>query len=549
MHLTRRVAGISLALSAAIALALALERSRTANPFEIQIFHHLILYQDYPAILPFVGILVAAFFAPLRVLGARAALWCGLHPIALAIVTAAGLAMGSHAVYHAHPLSLDEFAVVFQGSIFAEGRLTGQFVPALVDWLIPKPFQGRFLKVASDTGEVLSIYWPGFSLLLAPFSAAGLTWLLNPLIGGATVLLVHRIALTLFGNAESAGYAALLTVASPAVTINALSYYAMPAHLFLNAIFMLLLLRPSPLRALAAGLCGSLALALHNPLPHLLFALPWIAWLALGADRVRILGAMLAGYAPLGLLLGWGWAIFVQNLGSGTPLGDLATSSAAAGTLLSRPAAVFGWNPQAQLLALFKLWLWAVPALLSIAALGAWRARAERGRWLTLMAAALLTYAGYFVVKLDQGHGWGFRYFHSAWIALPLLAVYALQKCRQRDALPGYVAACAVLSLVVLTALRGLQVEQFIARHLAQLPEASGAQARVRIVDITRGYYTWDLIQNDPFLRGPAITLASRGAQNDERMMLQLFPQYRLLSSDRRGSVWGLRREDHGEKK
>ena len=43
-----------------------------------------------------------------------------------------------------------------------------------------------------------------------------------------------------------------------------------------------------------------------------------------------------------------------------------------------------------------------------------------------LTASALLTLFGYFLVPVDQGHGWGYRYFHSAWMALPLLATAAL---------------------------------------------------------------------------------------------------------------------------
>ena len=547
------MAGASLLVTAGIALVLGLQRAAVANAFEIQIYRHLVLFQDFYTVLPFMAILAAALFAPAQALGARAALWCGRNVWSVALLTAATLAVGTHSVYHSHPLSLDEFAVVFQSRIFAEGSLTGHFPPSLIDWLIPKPFQGRFIKVAPD-GEVLSIYWPGFSLLLAPFSAAGATWLLNPLIGGATIVLMHRIALALFGNLESAGYVSLLTLASPAVTINALSYYAMPAHLLANALFMLLLLRPAPLRALAAGLVGSFALVLHNPVPHLLFALPWIAWLAFRADRIRLIGALLAGYLPLCVILGWGWAIFVQNLGSGTALGELATPAAAAGTLLSRPAAIFGWNPSAHLLDLFKLWLWAVPGLLSVAALGAWRLRASRGPWLAVIGSALLTYIGYFIVKLDQGHGWGFRYFHSAWLVLPLLAAAALNESGDErgvkaGALPGYLAACAVFSITVLTTFHALQVEHFISRHLAQLPAAPGEQARVRMVDIGIGYYSWDLIQNDPFLRDRVVTLASRGPQNDRAMMAERFPQYRLLSSDRRGSVWGVAREDHREQK
>ena len=38
-----------------------------------------------------------------------------------------------------------------------------------------------------------------------------------------------------------------------------------------------------------------------------------------------------------------------------------------------------------------------------------------------LIAIAVIGFCFLFVWA-DQGHGWGFRYFHSAWLALPLLA-------------------------------------------------------------------------------------------------------------------------------
>ena len=135
---------------------------------------------------------------------------------------------------------------------------------------------------------VASVYWPGWALILAPFAAAGVSWLANPLLGGLAVLLVHRLVLQLTASNSAAGLAALLTVASPAFTVNAFSLYSMNAHLVCNTAFTILLLRPTPLRALAAGLIGSLALVLHNPVPHLLFAVPWICWLAVRDSRLRV---------------------------------------------------------------------------------------------------------------------------------------------------------------------------------------------------------------------------------------------------------------------
>ncbi|HUN67307.1 MAG TPA: hypothetical protein VMU46_00805 [Burkholderiales bacterium] len=536
---TLLVAGIAVAITTYIAFTLWFLRASVGNPFEVPIFRHLILFQDFYALLPFIAVLALALIAPVRALGTQVAAWCGRHVWAVAALTTAALAIGTRIVYHNHPLSMDEYSLLFQSRIFAEGRLTGQFPPPLLEWLAP-PW--LFIRMSAETGAVVSSYWPAGSLLLAPFTSLGVPWLMNPLIGGATILAMHRLALALFGAAESAGYVVLLTLASPAVTINAISYYSMPAHLLASALFVLLVLQPTPPRALLAGLVGSVALALHNPVPHLLFVAPWILWLALRSDRIRTLGALFAGYLPLCLLLGWGWPYFLDAVTQGSAA--VAASPAGAGQMLLNRVQSIAWRSRisldAQLLGLCKLWIWAVPGLVAVAALGAWRLRGRQSYWLAMIGSVLLTYLAYFLVRFDQGHGWGYRYFHAAWLALPLLAAGATEN-REGDApLRGYLAGCAVLGCAILTTLSALQVEHFIARHLSQLPAAAGGGARVIIIDKTTGYYPWDLAQNDPFLRNPVLRLISRNPQLDREMMATQFPQYELLASDRRGSVWGI---------
>lgn len=73
-----------------------------------------------------------------------------------------------------------------------------------------------------------------------------------------------------------------------------------------------------------------------------------------------------------------------------------------------------------------------------------------------------------------------------------------------------------------------------------QLPAVSG-QVRVVIVNPLNGYYAWDLVQNDPFLRAPVILLLSRGALADRAIMAKVFPDYALLAADRRASLWGVK--------
>jgi hypothetical protein len=530
-------AACATAISVAIILLLGHERGDVANAFAVPIYSHLLFFHDYYAAFAFVAVLAAALLAPLRTLAERCAAWMGEHVVAIAALTVAALALAARVVYHAHPLSADEYTVIFQSKLFAHGRLAGQFPPGLMDWLVPPFFQERFFQVSPRSGAIASAYWPGFALLLAPFSASGVPWLLNPLLGGATLLVAHRLALALFASRLAAGYVVLLTLGSPAITINAISFYSMPAHLLLNALFMLLLMERRPARAFAAGLVGSCALILHNPFPHVLFAAPWVVWLGAHPARLRLLAALAAGYLPLAVVAGLGWPLFLQSLASGIPFADLSNPSAAARALLDRVNAVRQWRsstgPGAHLLDLCKLWLWAVPGLLAAAAVGAWRTRSQPV-WRVVTSCALLTYFGYFFGQFDQGHGWGFRYFHAAWVTLPLLAVAAFAPGTR---ILGYLAACALLSLVVLTGLRSVQTEQFIQRHLAQRPALSGPGPSVVFIDIRKGYYAWDLVQNDPFLRGN-VTMVSHGEQNDRALMGASFPQYRPASATANGSVW-----------
>jgi len=535
-----RLAVTSVALTAGIGAVLAWQRAGIADRYAIPIYRHIVLYQDVYSVAPFLAVLLLALLPAGRTQAAHFAQWCGRHVLLLAAATVVVLAAGTQLAYHGVPLAMDEYAVLFQAKVFATGHLAGAMPPPLLDWLVP-PLQHDFFRVDPASGAVASGYWPGFALLLTPFAALGAPWLLNPLLGGATLLVVHRLARELFGDETSAGYAVLFTLASPAVTIDAISLYSMPAHLVLNGVFMLLLLRATPARALAAGVIGSLALVLHNPVPHLLFAAPWIVWLALRPERARVLGALFAGYLPLCMLLGFGWSAFMRDFGAGAALPALVAPADMTSMFLQRLGGVLNWVPRpgvlaSQLMALAKLWLWAAPALVAAAALGAWRMRHAPGPWRAMAASLALTFAAYFFVRLDPGHGWGARYLHSVWLVLPLFAVAAL---REKPEVGSYAAACALLSLVLLTPFRATQVERFIARHLEQLPTAQAAGApRIVFINPQYGYYSWDLVQNDPFLRGPELRMLSRLPAQDRALMAQRFPQYRLLTEDARGSLW-----------
>jgi hypothetical protein len=101
------------------------------------------------------------------------------------------------------------------------------------------------------------------------------------------------------------------------------------------------------------------------------------------------------------------------------------------------------------------------------------------------------------------------------------------------------VLVASLASLFLCNGLRFVQVQSFIDDDLGQIPDPPRA-ARFEIVFVRadRGYYTVDLVQNDPFLRGRRWMLLSRGPVEDERFLRRNFPTARLGAENDVATVW-----------
>jgi hypothetical protein len=472
----------------------------------------------------------------------RLADFLGKHPMAVLPASVAVIAAVAIVAYHDYPLSMDEYAAVLQAKIFASGHLYAQLPRSLVDWLVVRGFNGSFLVASAETGKAIEHYWPGFALLLTPFEFFKAPWLCNASLAGLAVYLIYWMTREITGECQSAGWAMLFTLASGAFVANAASYYSMQAHLTANLLFAALLMRPTPTRACGAGLVGSLALILHNPVPHALFALPWIAALAMHREERRCLPPLLLGYLP-GLVGGLGWLLLRTDIGSaahGVSEVNAAVNGATDG--------VFTW-PDAALLnmraaALAKMWLWSVPCLFVFALLGCLRYRGNRHTRL-LMQSAILTFAGYLFVRFDQGHGWGYRYFHSAWGAIPILAGCAMARkpVDGREAEPRLIAfagAAAVLNLLVVMPFQMQQINEFITQHLAQLPAPARPGNNVYFIRPRGGFYVADMVQFDPSLRQHDLLLVSHGAESDAQLMRLNWPDAVQIAGNGAAGQWYL---------
>jgi hypothetical protein len=363
-------------------------------------------------------------------------------------------------------------------------------------------------------------------------------WLCNPALAGLAILLIYRITLDITGERRAAGWALLFTVASGGFVANALSYYSMQAHLTANLLFAALLLKPTDHRALGAGLVGSLALTLHNPVPHALFAIPWLVAMAVEREQRRFLPRLILGYLP-GLALGLGWLALRADIGSGAH-GATAVHGLTDG--------VFAW-PDATLLnmraaALAKMWLWTLPCLFVFALLGRLRHGDDRNVRL-LTQSAVLTFAGYLFVRFDQGHGWGFRYFQPAWAAVPILAGCAMTNRSDTERrLVSFAGAAAILNLMAVMPFQMDQISEFIARHLAQLPPPQRPGNNVYFIHPRGGFYVADMVQFDPLLRDQDLKLVSHGAELDAELIRQNWPGATKITSQRAADQWYLGPQD-----
>jgi hypothetical protein len=263
--------------------------------------------------------------------------------------------------------------------------------------------------------------------------------------------------------------------------------------------------------------------------------------MAIDRRHRAFLAALILGYLP-GLCLAAAWFVFRGSI-LPTPTGGLARAV---------PPGVFAW-PDAALLnlrmaSLVKLWLWASPGVFLLAISGARRGTADRGvRLLTL--SACVTFIGYCFVRFDQGHGWGYRYFHSAAGCIPILAgiMMAEEKAVAAQRLIAFIGATAVLSVLLIIPLQLRQIDTVIAHQLAQLPPPVTPGRNVFFVRPLAGFYMADLVQIDPLLRGNDLVLATRGAPLDGQLIRQNWPDAREVTSGSWGQQWHIAPSREGD--
>lgn len=412
------------------------------------------------------------------------------------------------------PNSGDEYAYLVSAEIFSRGRLS-----------VPSPEPREFFNVTHvvNDGRFYGKYPPGWSALLAPGFAAGVPWLVNPLLGLAALLATFLLARRHFGI-EVANTACLLLLGNPFLILNAASWFPHTACLLASVLFVhfLLVCVDEPGRrgsAFGMGLAAGVAFTMRPFTTVAIAVVPTLYLLSrlrFAQDRRARLGDLASAALPfvacLLALLAYNQAqtghAFLNPFEAYAPWDSPGLPKGAsdwlarAHTHLVRRGLDLGW------------WMPLSPLLVTVAAVFAARRRDPKG--MVLLGATAALFVAFFFYWAEGGFRYGPRYLHEAAGLVAILSATALVRAgRFVPALLVFLVACNawVLHDSSREAARVLVNKQDLVRLVAQ----KGLRDAVVFVRTGSGMAPIsDLPRNGIDFDGPVLFVRDRGPANIE---------------------------------
>ncbi|MEX2158351.1 MAG: glycosyltransferase family 39 protein [Dehalococcoidia bacterium] len=167
----------------------------------------------------------------------------------------------NYVVADAIPHVPDSVAYIFQAKTFASFHVTADPPPVAPSFVFFKP---PFLHIVD--GRWFSQYPFGHPLFLAIGERLGAIWLVPPILGAASLFLIYRLGVHVYGVATGL-LAALLLFFSPFFQMTASDYMSHNTAVFVVLMCLFLLRRPSKRRALSMFFAGIFVGLLFNMRP------------------------------------------------------------------------------------------------------------------------------------------------------------------------------------------------------------------------------------------------------------------------------------------
>ena len=428
---------------------------------------------------------------------------------------------GRFFVFHNFPLCMDEYLAVFQAEIFTRGHIHAVILEPWREFA--KPLSPLFTRYNPDQQTWISAYLPVYSALLAGLSSLKLEGLANPLFGAISALAAAGVARNVWpASKPHQVISVVMLVTSSQFLLNSMTYYSLPAHLCLNLIWLWLYTREDRLGVLLAPWVGLLAIGLHQPIVHALFVLPFLVRLARTRRSPTTLYFVMV--YSLACFVWWYWMTFIR-----TGIDPEWTQQLALSSFFSLPGFLQGIN-QIMYLSMLVSWQSLAMTVLLLLAIKNWTSLTPLLKDLAI--SCVLTFGFYIFFRVDQGHGWGYRYCYAVLGNAALLAAAGwkhLQASLSSTKASNFVLFSSAFALCVQFPIRCLQVESFVRPFARSMNFLSSIEKPFVVLDDRDVWYSWDLVRNDPFLRnGPKILFADRLTAEQSNRLARLGDVYKV---------------------
>ncbi len=439
----------------------------------------------------------------------------------IAMLLAALLWIGTYAVMLNYPLTRDEHMVVFDAAIFATGELAMR---------VPPQWAGFTLALV----PAFNLETPGYELFVSnylPLNAAGRAAfgavfdpaLMNPLLAAIGFVALYDIAKRLFPDDPVPVWIALGGyVLSAQIVVNAMTTYAMTAHLALNLVWLALFLRDKWWAHGAAVLVGVWAMGLHQFIFHPLFAGPIILTLLYRREWAKF-----AFYAVLYAVALLFWMRWYAVIMSSFDIALGTSGSGGVGDFFSDRVIplILAFRADALILMFFNLlrllsWNAAFLLPLCLAIVPLWKQR--NALVIALSGGVLLSIFAMFVILPYQGHGWGYRYLHGFLGGMLILAGYGYQQWREAvgDVAGRAVAVLAAVTALVLFPSAIHSAHRFVEPYVALTTIVDAQTSDFVIIDNIRNVVAVDQVRNLPDLSNTPLIFSARHLEVEQVVTL-----------------------------
>ncbi|MFC1592236.1 ArnT family glycosyltransferase, partial [Thermodesulfobacteriota bacterium] len=401
------------------------------------------------------------------------------------------------------------------------------------------------------TDRWYSQYPPGHCFLLLLGLLAGAPWLVNPLLGSASLVVLFLLARSCYPDARVATLSVVFFLFSPFFLFMAASHMNHTSAMFFMLLFFLGVVRtferPGWASAVMAGAALGCALNIR-PATAAVMGLPWCVYLLVRTLRrprafaPRLIGFMLGAGVLLAVLLTYNYQTNGHPLQFGYNV-KYNVSGFLGSAHLGPPHTLRGGlkNTSNNLTALNRyLFEWPFPSLAFVFAL--LLPGMQRNRWDLLFMLSVLLLAVFYFFYYYQDLCFGPRFFFSPAPLLVLLTVRCLLQLPGRMARLGYdrravravvclfVCCCFGYTLAVSMPRLYAKYSDFywhVDNALYKAVTAAGIANAVVFVDVmvppetdvpNLPVYGAGFLHNEPDLRGPVVYAVDRGQRNPELM-------------------------------